>query len=95
VAAKVSKRATAILAAAVHALWQLTTNAQEGKSEDSRKMMIACHGSVIQSYPGFMANCQGYLDELVRSTGCTKDSLVLEEAIESSLLGAAVAVAAL
>ncbi len=50
---------------------------------------IAFNGAVIESYPGYLPLCQGYLDELVG----TDAKVGLVEARDSSLLGAAVAVA--
>lgn len=62
--------------------------------------MVAYNGSVIEHYPGLRANCQAYLDNLVRSSnfhrhrhGGAVRSVELVHAIESSLLGAAVALA--
>jgi hexokinase len=51
--------------------------------------VMACSGSVIQNYPRFREACQGFLDELVGEEGVIE----LKCVVESSLLGAAVAVA--
>jgi hexokinase len=50
---------------------------------------MACSGSVIQNYPRFREACQGFLDELVGEEGVIE----LKCVVESSWLGAAVAVA--
>lgn len=57
------------------------------------KTLVAFNGSVLENYPNFRANCQKHLDMLVEASGSAKGMLELEPAMESSLLGAAVAVA--
>ncbi len=52
---------------------------------------VAFNGSVIEYYPAYRANCQQYLDDLVGGGG----RVDLVPASESSLLGAAVALACL
>ncbi|KAH7040281.1 uncharacterized protein B0I36DRAFT_344050 [Microdochium trichocladiopsis] len=56
---------------------------------------VAYNGSVIEHYPGLRANCQAVLDDLVRSSSIYngKGSVELVPTKESSLLGAAVALA--
>lgn len=60
---------------------------------------VAFNGSVIENYPGYRAHLQAYLDGLVAESGGGGDggrgSIALVEARESSLLGAAVALACL
>lgn len=89
----VSDRACAILAAAIHALWQLRNEAENGAAHLKDHTVMACNGSVIQNYPGFRSTCQNYLNMLVEMTGGAVGSLELTSTMESSLLGAAVAVA--
>lgn len=71
---------------------------------DLKDHVVAFNGSVIEQYPGYLQNCQGYLDELVSSAGGvdvagegekTPVTIRLVGAKESSLLGAAVALACL
>jgi hexokinase len=93
IAVAVSERACAILAAAIHALWQLRNEAENGAAHLKDHTVMACNGSVIQNYPEFKATCQNYLNVLVEMTGGAAGSLELISAMESSLLGAAVAVA--
>jgi hexokinase len=93
VAIHVSRRACAILAAAIHALWQLRNEAENGTVELKEHTVMACTGSVIQNYPQFKKTCQEYLDGLVEMSGGRAGSIELSLAVESSLLGAAVAVA--
>lgn len=88
VAALVSRRAAALLAAGVHALWQLRNAAEMVSEAEAPRMVVSYAGSVLEYYPGFREECQGYLDGLVGHKG-----LELRAATESSLLGAAVAVA--
>jgi hexokinase len=72
------------------------------------KTTVAFNGSVIENYPGYRTHLQGYIDELVadaaaegrgkegsNSSSSSKGSIALVEARESSLLGAAVALACL
>lgn len=57
---------------------------------------VAFNGSVIENYPGYLVSCQRYLDVLVEgreSSGDSRGSIRLVSAKESSLLGAAVALA--
>ncbi|KAL2257033.1 hypothetical protein VTK26DRAFT_758 [Humicola hyalothermophila] len=58
---------------------------------------VAYTGSVIENYPGYRAHLQAYLDELAGEKGdgekTQAGSIALVEAKESSLLGAAVALA--
>lgn len=55
---------------------------------------VAFNGSVIENYPRYLATCQRYIDELVDSKGLAEPrSIQLVPAKESSLMGAAVALA--
>ena len=56
---------------------------------------MAYNGSVIEHYPGFKETCQQRLDSLVEASGWEAGVVELEYAHESSLVGAAVAVACL
>jgi hexokinase len=58
-------------------------------------MMVAYNGSVMENYPGFEETCQRTLDGLVEASGGKAGEVELMYAEESSLLGAAVAVACL
>ncbi|KAL3420881.1 hexokinase [Phlyctema vagabunda] len=81
----VTDRATSIIAGGLHALWMLQN------SSPTKKTLIAYNGSVIEQYPGFRETTQKNLDLLVGAEGI----LELVPADDSSLLGAAVAVACL
>jgi hexokinase len=50
---------------------------------------------VIENYPHYLTNCQKYIDDLVTSAGGVPGSVDLVAAKESSLIGAAVALACL
>ncbi|KAK6064143.1 hexokinase-1 [Seiridium cupressi] len=53
---------------------------------------VAFNGSVIERYPGYLANCQAYIDSLVSDSEHV-GAIKLVPALESSILGAAVALA--
>ena len=88
----ISRRAGAYLATTVHALWLLRNEAEAAEGEDDRDISIACDGSVINKYPGFKRTCQQFLDDMIEVDG-KGGSILLEPAVESAILGAAVAVA--
>jgi hexokinase len=92
IASSVAKRAAGVVAAGVHALWELRNEAEGGLVGASKHTLIAYNGSVIENYPGFREACQLQIDELVRTSGGADASVELIYAEESSLLGAAVAV---
>lgn len=93
----VSNRASAYLAAGVHALWSLrhTTEGVDLKSgnEAVGVTRIGCNGSVINKYPCFKQRCQGLLDDITDAEGLGRGRVVLESAEEGSVLGAGVAAA--
>ena len=93
----VSYRASAYLAAGIHALWALrnTTEGIDPKHADQvdRVMSIGCNGSVINKYPGFKERCQGLVDEMMDAEGLGRGRVVLESAEDGSVLGAGVAAA--
>lgn len=57
--------------------------------------VVAFNGSVIEHYPRYLESCQGYIDGLLSSVGAGAGTISLAGAKESSLLGAAVALACL
>lgn len=57
--------------------------------------VVAFNGSVIEHYPRYLESCQGYIDGLLSSAGARAGTISLAGAKESSLLGAAVALACL
>ena len=89
----ISRRAATYLATALHALWHLRTEAEGLTPGDASHVTIACDGTIIEKYPGFRDNCQRTLDELCALSGAEKGSVSLAMAPESSIFGAAVAVA--
>jgi hexokinase len=91
----VTQRACSILAASIHALWQLRNEGEYTTPSSSPHTLVAYTGSVLEKYPGFSKTCQKQLDILVEASGGEKGTLELIPAEESSLLGAAVAVACL
>ncbi|RYP81343.1 hypothetical protein DL770_005934 [Monosporascus sp. CRB-9-2] len=59
---------------------------------ETPRTKVAFNGSVIEHYPQYRSNCQHYLDGLVAQSG-HPGCVDLVPAVESSLLGAAVALA--
>lgn len=84
-------RASSLVAAAIHSLWQLCNEVRSISSEGYSKTLVACNGSVIEYYPGFKVACQSRLDSLVQESGGERGLVKLVIAEKSSLLGAAVA----
>ena len=79
----------------MHALWQLHNEAESITAKESEHTLVAYNGSVMENYPGFEATCQQRLNGLVEASGGKTGVVELMYAEESSLLGAAVAVACL
>ena len=79
----------------MHALWELRNEAESINADESEHTLVAYNGSVMENYPGFKKTCQQRLDGLVEASGGTAGVVELMYAEESSLLGAAVAVACL
>lgn len=67
----------------------------KGPGPGAGRTVVAFNGSVIEQYPHYLQNCQAYLDALVSSAGGRPGAVGLVGAKESSLLGAAVALACL
>ncbi|KAK0617405.1 hypothetical protein B0T14DRAFT_434625 [Immersiella caudata] len=108
----IARRSASIVAASIFALWELKMEAEEElfrslpaespfflDTEAEMKIAqttVAYNGSVIEHYPGYLANTQQYINDLVSSNGRNKgESIELIAARESSILGAAVALACL
>ena len=105
----ITRRSASIVAASLFALWQLKFDAEEEylrslsathpfvtEIETELKLsrtMVSFNGSVIEHYPNYLINCQKYIDNLITSEGGMPGTLELVAAKESSLLGAAVALA--
>jgi len=93
----VSHRAAAYLAVAVHALWALQKDTEINPTtpQGTPRTSIACNGSVILKYPGFMNRCERYIGRMVSAGGdvVASEKVVLERTDEAAVLGAAVAVA--
>ncbi|KAI0601944.1 hypothetical protein F4775DRAFT_291133 [Biscogniauxia sp. FL1348] len=100
----ISRRSAALLAASVFSLWELrheteddTTSTSTGNSPSTATTTVApatkvaFNGSVIEHYPGYLVRCQRYIDGLVGDSASGRGSVDLVPALESSLLGAAVA----
>ena len=111
-ASYISRRSAAIVAASLFALWELKAEAEseflatlgdhtafvdETRAEMAlQQTTVAFNGSVIEYYPGYLKNCQQYINELIASgsaTAASAASVDLVPAKESSLMGAAVALA--
>lgn len=101
-ASYVSRRSSAIVAASLFALWQFKHEAEAQhpcpaaqEELNLENHVVAFNGSVIEHYPRYLENCQKHLDGLVISAGGKPGAISLLGARESSLLGAAVALACL
>ncbi|PSR81047.1 hexokinase-1 [Coniella lustricola] len=109
-ASSISQRSSAIIAACIFALWQFKIEAEAASVSDLEndagaaaareelsldKHVVAFNGSVIECYPGYLQNLQDYLDQLITAAGGSAGTISLVGAKESSLLGAAVALACL
>lgn len=105
----ISRRSSALMATCVYTLWQVRRESgleyagslpegSAGRAEalaetQLDRTMVAFNGSVIEHYPGYLASCQGYINGLVATEEGVPGSIDLVAAKESSLLGAAVALA--
>jgi hexokinase len=94
-ASNVTYRAASVVAAGIHALWELRNEAENITPSECEHTLVAYNGSVMENYPEFRTRCQGQLDMLVEASGGKAGVVELMYAEESSLLGAAVAVASL
>ena len=88
-----SRRAAAYLATSLHALWAVRTGSEGMEPGEASHVTIACDGSMVEKYPGFRQQTQRYLDKLCLLSGASEGAVTLELAPESSIFGAAVAVA--
>lgn len=93
VAGLVSRRAAAYLATALHALWTIRTESEGLQPGDATHVTVACNGTVIEKYPSYRNLCQKHLDDLCALSGASRGAVRLKLAPESSIFGAAVAVA--
>lgn len=94
ISSHVIHRATAIIACGLHSLWVLqtgTASLSPSPVQQHQKTLVAYNGSVMEHYPGFKEMAQKHIDMLVGA----ETLLELVPADDSSLLGAAVAVACL
>ncbi|KAH8666406.1 hypothetical protein BX600DRAFT_511343 [Xylariales sp. PMI_506] len=66
--------------------------AQAEKERALPRTKVAFNGSVIERYPGYRDGCQAYLNDLIAVSG-HPGAVELVPALESSILGAAVALA--
>ncbi|EME41449.1 hypothetical protein DOTSEDRAFT_46445 [Dothistroma septosporum NZE10] len=95
IARLVSRRAAAYLATALHALWTVRTESEGLSLGEATHVTVACNGTIVEKYPYYRELCQRRLDELCVLSGATKGAVTLKMAPESSIFGAAVAVACL
>ncbi|KAK8116018.1 hexokinase-1 [Apiospora sp. TS-2023a] len=70
-----------------------TLVAEAAAEQALERTKVAFNGSVIEHYPAYQANCQGYIDRLVDGQSKHVGAIELVPALESSILGAAVALA--
>ncbi|KAL6361757.1 hypothetical protein LRP88_05232 [Fusarium phalaenopsidis] len=110
----ISTRSSALVATGVYTFWNLRIESQNNfisalpldsplresaeADRDLNETTVAYNGGVIESYPGYLASCQSYLNDLVAAEEKEKSgkkTIKLVSAKESSLMGAAVALASL
>lgn len=86
----VSTRAAAFVAAGVHAIvtHRDQYEAPLAAGGEPENIVIGCHGSVLQKYPGFLMRVQSWLDVMM---GDQRRKVTLGLTGESALVGAAVA----
>lgn len=92
----ISRRATAYVAAAVHALWSL----EHGDNLDLDRpstTSIAANGSVVLMYPRFLNRCQSHIADIIKAgqrNGTEPNhEVMIQSTNEATILGVAVAVA--
>ncbi|THV48426.1 hypothetical protein BGAL_0249g00110 [Botrytis galanthina] len=93
IASLVTLRSSGLIAAGVHALWHMRNTSELISLANSAHTVVAYNGSVLENYPEFRKNTQKHIDMLVEASGARSGIVELMYAEESSLLGAAVAVA--
>lgn len=94
----VGARSAAYISTAIHSLWSLRNETATTSEAALDHVSIACDGSVINKYPGFKDRCQTFLRGIIEVEGTVSEKvgaerILLVEAQESALLGAAVAAA--
>ncbi|KAK4195412.1 putative hexokinase [Triangularia verruculosa] len=94
VASFVTQRSASIVAASLHALHEIDVEDSPYHQSPPPEIIktIAYAGSVVEHYPNYLSNLQSYLDQLSLNT---PTHFKLVPAKESSVLGAAVALACL
>ncbi|KAK4677052.1 N-acetylglucosamine kinase 1 [Podospora pseudoanserina] len=92
IASLITQRSASILAASLHALHEINLEASSPQNQPQKTTTIAYTGSVIEHYPHYLSHLQSYLDQLTLNTPTT---FKLVPAKQSSVLGAAVALACL
>jgi len=90
----ISRRATAYIATAIHALWSLEHDERDNDSTTS----VAANGSVVLMYPNFRVRCQNYIADIISANlqsvqSKFKHQLIIQPTHEATILGVAVAVA--
>ena len=90
VARQASRRSSAYLATALHALWAVRTASEGIEPSEASHVTIACDGSMVEKYPEFQQRTQSYLDRLCIQSGTIAGVVTLELTPKSSIFGAAV-----
>jgi len=88
----VTRRAAALLATGIHALWTLYYVSNGLTAASVPPVSMGCNGSVVERYPLFRDRCQRTLNEMAVLSGAAPGAVVLEVANESAIFGAAVSV---
>lgn len=86
----ISRRSVAFFAMAVHALTSIVQDL-DVEAESLDHITIGCDGSVINKYPQYMTSAQVTLDQMREVENGGRKRVLLEETVDASVLGAAVA----
>lgn len=91
----VTRRSVAYFTTGIHALSSLLQDMEDqaGLRDNLDHITLACDGSVINKYPGYMERAQQTLDKMITSEKDRRNRVIFERTQESAVLGAGVAAA--
>ena len=92
----VTRRSSAFVTVGIHALASLLDDMERQHQVVPTRLdhvSIACDGSIINKYPGYMDRCQELLDQMNKLDSRQRRRVILERTTDSAVCGAGVAVA--